>query len=749
MRLSNPCQAALAPLGFPLLMLMVSADRVFESSSLDTCQTNSSFTASLFQIAFSPNNKTLALNVVGDSSVTGNVTFKVQAAAYGYTFLRESLDPCTLGLTTMCPLSQVQIAFDTTFNNISLAIIDKIPSVAYGIPDLDATVTVYMYATSNPTVSLACVRSRISNGKTVNQGGVKWGTAVVAGLGLVASALVSALGHANTAAHVSLYASSLFSYLQAVAIIGLCAVPLPPLVLSWTQDFNWSLGIIRVSFLQNMATWYQIATGGTPATILVTLATKSVQVAKRSVGSSQFLGEAHMLYPRAQIDTTSSGGYIVSGMDRVAFRADMEPTNLFLTGLIFYCIFVIFALFGLALFKSLCELALRRKWIKSQNRRLQSFHENWLVTLKGIIFRLVLLGYPLVTILCLWEFTQDDSSAEIILAIIFLFGMTAALALAAFKVIQIAKRSRQIHKTPAYLLYADATVLKKWGFLYIQFRASAYYYVVPTLAHVLVKAMFVGLGQKSGTTQAIALVVIEAAALVGASIIRPWMDKPANAINITICAINFLNAIFLLIFTNIFKGPGLLIGVVGVVFFFTNVIFALVLLIIVLVVVAFSLTRKNPEARYQPIADNRASFIRSQMTLSTELDQLGFTARGAVRSEQGLKIGLNDSENDLQSSDLIHRRGDNASPNNSYDGLTPIIQSPAFAPAYYPPGDHSIASYESIGETFGGPGMGGARTNPQPHLINYDSAESRASSCHSNAQNEKSSLTHQVNSNNG
>jgi len=39
--------------------------------------------------------------------------------------------------------------------------------------------------------------------------------------------------------------------------------------------------------------------------------------------------------------------------------------------------------------------------------------------------------------------------------------------------------------------------------------------------------------------------------------------------------------------------------------------------------------RKNPEARYLPAADNRASFIKSQTYLTTELGDLGFAARGA------------------------------------------------------------------------------------------------------------------------
>ncbi|KAE8446822.1 hypothetical protein EG329_011599 [Mollisiaceae sp. DMI_Dod_QoI] len=622
-------------LSFLFHLLMVSADRVFESSSLETCQTNSSFTASLFNIVFTPDNNTLSLNVVGDSSVTGNVTFKVQASVYGYTFLRETLDPCTSGLTSLCPMSQIQTGFDTTWNNISSSFINRIPGVAYGIPDLDATVTIYMYEVDNPTTSLACVRLRISNGKTVNQTGVRWGTALVAILGFAASAIVSSLGYTNSAAHMMLYVLSLFNYFQAVAMIGLCAVPLPPIVRSWTQDMSWSVGIIHVNFLQRMATWYQLATGGTPSKILTTLSTKSVQIAKRNVISSSGLIErANSLYRRAETATTQSGEYIVTGMDRIAFLEDMEATNLFFTGLTFYCIFVIFSLLFVIIFKELCELAIRAQWISTRSYLFQKIRNNWRVTLKGTIFRLILIGYPPMTILCLWEFTQNDSPAEIFLAVVFFFGMSAALALAAYNVFQTAKHSERTHKTPAYSLYADGTVLKKWGFLYTQFKASAYSYVVPILAYILIKGAFIGLGQKSGTTQAIALVMIEAFALIGATVVRPWMDKTTNGINIAICVTNFINAIFLLIFTNVFAEPGLLVGVVGVVFFIMNVVFALVLLLIVIFVVALSFIHKNPDTQYQPMADDRASFIKSQTALTTELASLGAAARGGTLSEE-------------------------------------------------------------------------------------------------------------------
>lgn len=156
-------------------------------------------------------------------------------------------------------------------------------------------------------------------------------------------------------------------------------------------------------------------------------------------------------------------------------------------------------------------------------------------------------------ILCLWELTQRDSAAEVVLAVSFLLGMTVTLSWAALKVIRMAKRSVSMHKNPAYILYSDPAALNKWGFLYVQFRATAYYFVVPILFYTLIKAMFIGLAQNSPVAQAIALVLIEAALLIAVSYLRPWMDKKTNTFNISIAAINFLNGIFLLIFSNVFK----------------------------------------------------------------------------------------------------------------------------------------------------------------------------------------------------
>jgi hypothetical protein len=74
----------------------------------------------------------------------------------------------------------------------------------------------------------------------------------------------------------------------------------------------------------------------------------------------------------------------------------------------------------------------------------------------------------------------------------------------------------------------------------------------------------------------------------------------------------------------------------GVLFFLVNCIFAVVILVMVLWMSVRAVTSKNPDTRYQPMRDDRGSFIKSQASFGTtqELDALGATARGDHYAEQ-------------------------------------------------------------------------------------------------------------------
>jgi hypothetical protein len=89
----------------------------------------------------------------------------------------------------------------------------------------------------------------------------------------------------------------------------------------------------------------------------------------------------------------------------------------------------------------------------------------------------------------------------------------------------------------------------------------------------------------------------------------------------------------------------------GVVFFIINAAFALVLLILVLIASVYAIVSKNPDTRYQPMRDDRGSFIKSQTQLTTELDALGATARGDIKTPYS-KSRIDDDEASWSSGSL-------------------------------------------------------------------------------------------------
>lgn len=659
----------LAPLGALILPAMAD-ERMLKSTSLNTCQENSGFSASLFNVVYTPDNGSASVNLIASSSIEGSVIFDIAIYAYGYEIDRQVINPCDVNLVGFCPMSSGR-----TSNPFNIAVppsaARQIPGIAYTFPDLDAKVRAFINRTDG-SGSAACVEANISNGKTVDLVGVKWAAALVTGLVLASSAIMSGLGHSNAASHVAANALSLCGYFQAQAIIGMVSIPLPPVVQSWTQDLQWSMGIIKVDFMQDIFTWYQRATGGTPSTLLNSLTQISVQVEKRSLSliepALNLYRRATAMIPRDTVQHTSglvrrdsdgTGNIVITGLERVAFRAGIETTNLFMTGIVFYCLVIFFTALAVAAWKGFCELATKAKWMKGDT--FYDFRHGWRTVLKGILFRMTIIGYTPICILCIWEMTRKDSAAEIIWAIWFFFGTTITLGWAAYKVIRIAQRSVVLHKNPAYILFSDNHALNKWGFLYIQFRASAYYFIVPILGYTLVKGIFIAVA--SGAAQSIALIIIEAAALIAASVLRPWMDKTTNSFNIAICVVNFVNSIFVLIFTDIFDQPPLVTGVIGVVLWILNAAFTLVLLLMLIVSTVIIFFNKNPDGRYQYMGDDRTSFMKSQSQLHTtnELDALAKTARGDPTRQFGSGVDLDDDNISVSEDSMKRRMGDPSS----------------------------------------------------------------------------------------
>jgi hypothetical protein len=114
----------LAALAAPL----VSGERLIESHSLNPCMSNSSFSATLFNVVFTPGNRSLAFNIEGISNIQGKVEADVELLVYGFSALNEKIDPCkTEELTGMCPMNAGPLTIKSNLD-ISQDIMSIIPS---------------------------------------------------------------------------------------------------------------------------------------------------------------------------------------------------------------------------------------------------------------------------------------------------------------------------------------------------------------------------------------------------------------------------------------------------------------------------------------------------------------------------------------------------------------------------------------------------------------------------------------------
>lgn len=100
------------------------AERLLQSTSLNPCQSNNSFSATLFDVVFTPSNNSLAIDMVGVSSITGNVTIELVVIAYGLTAYKTTLNPCELNLDGLCPMNEGQINLNSNIDVPDSALAD-------------------------------------------------------------------------------------------------------------------------------------------------------------------------------------------------------------------------------------------------------------------------------------------------------------------------------------------------------------------------------------------------------------------------------------------------------------------------------------------------------------------------------------------------------------------------------------------------------------------------------------------------
>ncbi|KAI3405943.2 FLC2 [Candida oxycetoniae] len=606
---------------------------------------NSQFSASYFDVVFYPGNNTVYFDINAMSAIDNKtVAVNVNLIAYGLNVLQVNQSLCAINYeldsnsknNPLCPLTSGHLNLNSHYP-VESSVTDSIPGIAYTIPDLDARVRVIVFDTEDFT-QLACVEATLSNGKTVQTKYAAWPIAAISGLGVITSGIVSIIGHSSTAAHIASNSMSLFIYFQSLAITSMMGVArVPPIAAAWAQNFMWSMGLVKVGFVQDIANWYVQSTGGSPTDIIkssylsVSVQKKFVKRAISNLFEQAITGTQHRVVKRAdiQLDSDNFGTsdsldpdlystnekasdlagkiLVLRGIQRVAYLLGIEITSLFMTGICFLFFFAFVMIVCLTLFKALIEILITSKMMNEG--KFNEYRQQWNGVIKGSIYRLLVISLPQVSLLCIWELTTRDSAGTVVVAVFLLILVCLLLLQAAVRVYLMGRRSVSNFKNPAYLLFGEARFLNRFGFLYVQFRADCYWFILVSLAYIFLKSLFVAVLQTHGKPQSLIVWIIELIYMVVLCWIRPFMDKRTNAFNIVISVINFINALFFVFFSMVFGQPSVVSSVMAVVFFILNAVLALFLLLFTIITCVLALVYKNPDTRYQPMKDDRVSFL--------------------------------------------------------------------------------------------------------------------------------------------
>ncbi|CAI4064966.1 hypothetical protein N7582_002835 [Saccharomyces uvarum] len=605
----------------------ISTKEYLKTSALLTCVRNSQFSASYFEAAFFPLNNTIFFDIEAQTIMNENITIKAELVTYGLNVYTNTFDLCGIQDNLLCPLKPGNIELIGSYQ-LESTMTSQIPAIAYNIPDLDAYIVVSAYSASDTELAkpLACVQVILTNGKTVQTQYLSWILVALTIFGVVFSIIYSLQGYTATSTRLASYSISLVLYFQNLAILSMISVSfLPPIVAAWTQNFQWSMGIIKVNFMQRLFDWYIMATSGSPTVVYHNKDILSISVQKREWDiSSKTVSASSNLngIESSQRDTLlytsnlkNSKNYlskilVLRGIERVSYKAGIESSNFFLTGFSFFIIFIIMIIIGFTTFK--LSLKLLRKF-EIKTTRYLNFHINYSPLFQGTLYRVIFIIYPQISLLALWEFTQKDSIAALMEAIVVFLLTTTLLSSAGVRIWRQMHKSKKFFSHSSYLLFGDSKFLNKFGFLYSQYSSSKVWWLMVTLAYMLIRSVLVGALQTHGKSQSVGIFLTEAIYLIFLCWVRPYMDKITNIFNISIHSLNLVNAFFFLFFSNLFQQLIAVSSFMGIIFFFLNALFALYLCIFILVGNSMAIYYKHPDTRYKPIDDQRRSFLKNEM----------------------------------------------------------------------------------------------------------------------------------------
>ena len=355
-----------------------------------------------------------------------NVSANLFLNVYGMNPLNVTLDLCNLLNGALCPLPMYNFTgADTLTLPPSLVVLDKVPRIAFKMPDLEGFGQLTLTEVNTGVVK-ACVQATISNGWSAHQPAVEWST-----VGIALAALLSAGWHsfASPEAMAPFRFLELIYLYQFIASSSFLSLNYPSLYRAFSLNFAWAVGLISSSTVQDSINRMRHLTGGHLADAT---AGSAVGLVNRKLSpynsNSAIVVPSHLLLPRelplsftrfssplhmgtvlskvravitgeVQTVTAASSNVLQAGVPIFVNTIHIATANAFMTVFIFVlCMFAIaMGIFLLGYGSIFAVDHVRRR--RRNSSVFHSFSSQSLSFVKGWILRLVSVSYLLMIVI--------------------------------------------------------------------------------------------------------------------------------------------------------------------------------------------------------------------------------------------------------------------------------------------------------------------------------------------------------------
>ncbi|CAA7261772.1 unnamed protein product [Cyclocybe aegerita] len=552
------------------------------TSSVTYCNPPETLLIQRFEIAYFPSNTSVSFNVSAASVQPNvNVTANLFLNVYGMNPVNVTLDLCNILNGALCPLPMYNFTgADSLTLPASLGVVDRIPGIAYKIPDLEGFAQLTLTEVQTGTVR-ACVQATLANGRSAHQPAVEWTTGGVALAGLLAAVWQSILSPDSILPFRLLELMYLY---QSIASSSFLNLNYPSVYRAFALNFAWASGLISTgseSSLQNSINRMRHLTGGkladassgsavglvnrklspynSPSTNLAVqdsfdnFATTSNLFEGISSATFSGLKESNLsTYIKAntletikngevQTVTAVSSNVLQAGVPIYVNSIHIATANAFMTVfLIVLCLFAIAAaVFAIGYgIMSLVE----RKRSRAHKSAVPlgfdcpSFVMSWVLRLGLIVL------FPLL-IFIFYQWTLDDSWLSILLSVLTFLAISSLIIYPSYVTLRFARQ-----ESPFALYNKDSQQLARYGPLYAQYRVERYYFFLPLLAAFFLRALFIAFAKGSTEAQLSLMIIVEFGLVAAHFVLKPAHTKGGDVFTSYLAITRFVCTVLMIAF---------------------------------------------------------------------------------------------------------------------------------------------------------------------------------------------------------